>query len=266
MENILVVDDDKEIRKLIKDFLQKEGYSVDTSSNGAAAISMLAENPGKYRLVVLDLMLPDSSGIDICRQIRGSSYIPIIMLTAKSEDTDKIIGLEAGADDYVTKPFNPGELVARIKAIVRRSYTEPPGLKKPVYEEKTEPKIIEISFRQGMSLKNVVVGKLTKPKERIEEKIVRLEINPDARKISVDGSEIKLTNKEFSLLMYFIENKNVVISRKDLLENIWGYDFIGQSRTIDVHIKELRKKILDINGSLIETLWAVGYRFNLEKN
>jgi len=263
MENILVVDDDREIRKLIKDFLQKEGYRVDTSASGKAALLALEENRNKYSLIVLDLMLPDISGIEVCAKIRKSFNIPIIMLTAKSEDTDKIIGFDAGADDYITKPFNPQELIARIKAIARRTFLKDPHVKKFAAIQHPEQKIITVNFKQAVSLKNVVVGKLTNPKERIVASSVKLEINPDARKIFVNGSEVKLTNKEFNMLLYFTENKNIVISRQSLLEDIWGYDFVGQSRTIDVHVKELRKKILDINGSLIETVWSVGYRFNM---
>ncbi|MBN1298205.1 MAG: response regulator transcription factor [Actinobacteria bacterium] len=261
-ENILVVDDDKEIRKLIKDFLQKEGYSVETAGNGRTAISMLSENLNKYSLVVLDLMLPDISGIDVCKKIRELFTLPVIMLTAKSEDIDKITGFEAGADDYITKPFNPGELVARIKAITRRTYIQEPYKKKQPYGIKQDSSMITVSFKQAVSLKNVVVGKLKKHREKNDAKIILLEINPEARKVYVNGSEVRLTNKEFNMLLYFVENKNIVISRETLLENIWGYDFVGQSRTIDVHVKELRKKILDVNGSLIETIWAVGYRLN----
>ena len=266
MQNILVVDDDKEIRKLIKDFLQKSGYKVDTAGNGKTAERMFFENPKKYNLLVLDLMLPDISGIEVCKKIRNSFDIPIIMLTAKNEDTDKITGLESGADDYLTKPFNPQELVARIKAILRRSYSNINNLKRQVFNKNKETKIITINFKQSVSLKNVIVGKLKKPMGKVEFKNIKIELNPEARKISVNDKEIKLTNKEYSLLLYLIENKNIVMTRKTLLENIWGYDFIGQSRTIDVHIKELRKKLLDVNSNLIETVWAVGYRLNIENN
>jgi DNA-binding response OmpR family regulator len=264
MENILVVDDDREIRKLIKDFLQKENYKVDTAAGGKSALSALEENRNKYSLVVLDLMLPDLSGIEVCSKIRQSLNIPIIMLTAKSEDSDKITGLDAGADDYITKPFNPQELVARIKAIIRRTYKNEPYIKRRANVQHAQQKLLTVNFKQAVTLKNVVVGKLTNPKEKIIAHSVKLEINPEARKIFVNGTEVKLTNKEFNMLLYFIENKNVVISRQSLLEDIWGYDFVGQSRTIDVHVKELRKKIQDIKGSLIETVWSVGYRFNMQ--
>jgi two-component system response regulator ResD len=287
MEKILVIDDDPEIRKLIKDFLKKENYSVDTASGGNSALDLIVKNPAKYHLIVLDLMLPDISGIEICRQIRKFSNIPVIMLTAKSEDEDKIEGLETGADDYITKPFNPKELVARIKALVRRSravYSAKPentSISENIFSGGTadrQPENILISFRKSASLKNKVVDKLidqlsqklnpastssaqkTRTKDLLPE--VRIEIHPKARKVFVDGSEIRLTNKEFSILLYFLKNKNIVISREKLLEDIWGFDFIGESRTIDVHIKELRKKIKDINGDLIETIWSVGYRFN----
>ncbi|MBM3706036.1 MAG: response regulator transcription factor [Actinobacteria bacterium] len=264
MENILVIDDDEEIRKLIKDFLQKENYSVDTAKNGTAALEMIIKNPDKYGLAVLDLMLPDISGTDVCREIRKFSRLPIIMLTAKSEDVDKIVGLEVGADDYMTKPFNPKELVARIKAIMRRSYTTAGVLQQTRLQERPEPRVVTLYFRQTQSLKNRVVSKIISQKDLKKENTVKLEINPEARKVFVDEEEVKLTNKEFNMLVYLMENKNIVISREKLLENIWGFDFIGESRTIDVHIKELRKKIKDVNGDLIETIWAVGYRFNFE--
>jgi len=266
MENILVIDDDEEIRKLIRDFLQKEKYSVDTAKNGTIAIEMIIQNPDKYSLAVLDLMLPDISGTDVCREVRKFSRLPIIMLTAKSEDVDKIVGLEVGADDYMTKPFNPKELVARIKAIIRRSYSPAGLLRNLIIEENPKPKIITVFFRQTQSLTNRVVSKIISQKDKSKQNLIKLEISQEARKIFVNEEEVRLTNKEFNMLVYLIENKNIVISREKLLENIWGFDFIGESRTIDVHIKELRKKIKDINGDLIETIWAVGYRLNFEND
>jgi DNA-binding response OmpR family regulator len=280
MEKILVIDDDEAIRKLIKDFLQKENYSVETANNGISALKMLSSGYGTFQLVVLDLMLPDLSGTDVCKQIRLFSDIPIIMLTAKSEDIDKIVGLEVGADDYMTKPFNPKELVARIKAIMRRSKSmgylinnrrtaaalpKPEEEKIPVYYRMAplEIQLPEKIFHQEIKLP---IPAITKKRQEDSEIIKKIEINPDSRMVWVDGEEVKLTNKEYSILLYFLENKNIVISREMLLEKIWGYDFIGESRTIDVHIKELRKKIGDIKGNLIKTVWSVGYRLNYDES
>ncbi len=244
MECVLVIDDDDEIRKLISDFLIKENFQVETAKNGNSAVKAVIKDPEKFSIVILDIMLPDISGVEVCRQIRKSSNVPIIMLTAKSEDTDKIAGLEVGADDYLTKPFNPKELVARIKAILRRS---PQPHQKTGYSGSDPQEIkddIEIWFNS--------------------KKKARIFIKPASRRVFLDGNEIKLTNKEYNVLVYFIENRDIVIKREKLLENIWGYDFIGESRTIDVHIKELRKKLGDLKGNLIETVWSVGYRFNFD--
>ena len=273
MEKILVIDDDEEIRKLIKDFLQKENFEVDTAKNGRAAIDMVSHDPKTYQLAVLDIMLPDLSGVDVCKQIRRFSNIPIIMLTAKSDDVDKIVGLEVGADDYLTKPFNPKELVARIKAILRRSSMLETELEKFQENLKIAGGKVSIFFKVSEQQKRRSLKDLT---EKLKQTVLRtgqdnlqnikkIEINSSSRRVLVDGEEIKLTNKEYRILVYFIENKDIVISREKLLENIWGYDFMGESRTIDVHVKELRKKIGDFNGNLIETIWSVGYRFNYDR-
>jgi two-component system, OmpR family, response regulator ResD len=272
MEKILVIDDDEEIRKLIKDFLQKENFEVDTAKNGRSAIDMVVHDPKTYQLAVLDIMLPDVSGVDVCKQIRKFSNIPIIMLTAKSDDIDKIVGLEVGADDYLTKPFNPKELVARIKAILRRSSMLETELEKFQENLKTAGGKIVIFFKISEQQRRKSLKDLTeKLKQTVLragqenlQKIKKIEINSDSRRVFSDGEEVRLTNKEYRILVFFIENKDIVISREKLLENIWGYDFIGESRTIDVHVKELRKKIGDFNGNLIETIWSVGYRFNYD--
>jgi len=273
MEKILVIDDDEEIRKLIKDFLQKENFEVDTAKNGRTAIDIVSNSPKTYQLAVLDIMLPDISGVDVCKQIRRFSNIPIIMLTAKSEDVDKIVGLEVGADDYLTKPFNPKELVARIKAILRRSSMLETELEKFQENLKIAGGKVSIFYKISEQQKRRSLKDLT---EKLKQTVLRtgqdnlqntkkIEINSSSRRILVDGEEIKLTNKEYRILVYFIENKDIVISREKLLENIWGYDFMGESRTIDVHVKELRKKMGDFNGNLIETIWSVGYRFNYDR-
>ena len=285
MEKILVIDDDEEIRKLIKDFLSKENFEVETVKNGSMAIELILKEPDNYQLAVLDIMLPDISGIEVCKEIRRFSGIPILMLTAKSEDVDKIIGLEVGADDYLTKPFNPKELVARIKAILRRATLT----SKEVAEakeglKKADGKIIiafkardtddkrKISTEEDKSTekeflkeKETIDKNFGKEKIKKDKNIFLLEIIPQSRRIFVNGKEVKLTNKEYNMLIYFIENKDIVISREKLLENIWGYDFMGESRTIDVHVKELRKKINDYEGRLIETVWSVGYRLNFDR-
>ena len=273
MEKILVIDDDEEIRKLIKDFLQKENFEVDTAKNGRTAIDIVSNSPKTYQLAVLDIMLPDISGVDVCKQIRRFSNIPIIMLTAKSEDVDKIVGLEVGADDYLTKPFNPKELVARIKAILRRSSMLETELEKFQENLKIAGGKVSIFYKISEQQKRRSLKDLT---EKLKQTVLRtgqdnlqnskkIEINSSSRRVLVDGEEIKLTNKEYRILVYFIENKDIVISREKLLENIWGYDFMGESRTIDVHVKELRKKMGDFNGNLIETIWSVGYRFNYDR-
>jgi len=273
MEKILVIDDDEEIRKLIKDFLQKENFEVDTAKNGRTAIDIVSNSPKTYQLAVLDIMLPDISGVDVCKQIRRFSNIPIIMLTDKSEDVDKIVGLEVGADDYLTKPFNPKELVARIKAILRRSSMLETELEKFQENLKIAGGKVSIFYKISEQQKRRSLKDLT---EKLKQTVLRtgqdnlqnikkIEINSSSRRVLVDGEEIKLTNKEYRILVYFIENKDIVISREKLLENIWGYDFMGESRTIDVHVKELRKKMGDFNGNLIETIWSVGYRFNYDR-
>jgi len=241
MDKILIVDDDEEIRKLISDFLIRDNFEVESAKNGKLALDSISKEKKHFQLIVLDVMLPDISGIELCKEIRKISTIPIIMLTARSEDIDKIIGLEVGADDYLTKPFNPKELIARIKAILRRTYSNSnSGLK--------SDEIIKIAFRTSKN------------------ELVNLEINPEARRINRNSIEVKLTNKEYNILIYLFNNKNIVISREKLLENIWGFEYIGESRTIDVHVKELRKKIGDTGGILIETIWSVGYRLNYNQD
>jgi len=276
VETILVIDDDEAVRKLLKDFLQKENYIVETAKNGRNAVDMLSDAPEAYHLIVLDLMLPDFSGIDACKQIRKFSEIPVIILSGKSADSDKIAGFEAGADDYMTKPFNPKELTARIKAIMHRC--QPAGAKTKngavlpnLPEEKIriayritprEIKLPEKIFHKEIKL---TLPSITKKKKEDSAMLKKIEISPNSRKVWLDSKEVKLTNKEYNILVHFYENKNMVLSRENLLEKIWGYDFIGESRTIDVHIKELRKKIGDIKGNLIETIWSVGYRLNYDE-
>lgn len=237
MKKILIIDDDPEIRNLVSDFLSKENMSTDSAGNGTAGMELLSKNTN-YDLVILDIMLPDIGGMEICKKIRESSSVPIIMLTARNEDIDKILGLEIGADDYLTKPFNPRELVARIKAVFRRKELD-----------------------RSHTGTNILKLKLGKKDIKVKEEIV-LEIDLNSRIVLADGKEVRLTNREYQLLVYLTDNKGIVISRDSLLQNIWGFDFYGQSRTIDVHIKQLRKKLGDPKGIFIETIWSAGYRLN----
>lgn len=219
MPRILVVDDEPNIIKLTKLYLEREGYQVAEAANGQDALSKFSTvNPD---LIVLDLMLPDIDGFEVCRRIRAKSMVPILMLTARKEDIDKIVGLEMGADDYLTKPFNPRELVARVRAILRRYQT---GLK---------------------------------PSDIIE--VGGLRIDLSRHDISLDGQPVKLRTKEFALLTTFAENPGIVLSRERLLEMVWGFDYYGETRTVDVHVNHLRDKIAGFDVS-IETVRGTGYK------
>lgn len=219
-ERILIVDDEQHIIDLAQLYIEQEGYQVDSATDGLQALDkILADEPA---LIVLDLMLPGIDGLEICRRVRNQSDVPIIMLTARNDDIDKIVGLELGADDYLTKPFNPRELVARIKAILRRSTTKP----------NAEAKAVEIG---------------------------NLKISPQHRSVTIDGRSIDLRMKEFDLLMTLAENPNIVFSRDKLLNVVWGYDFAGETRTVDVHVAHLRHK-LDGMSPTIDTVWGVGYK------
>jgi DNA-binding response OmpR family regulator len=221
-ENILIVDDEQRIIDLAQMYLEQEGYTVDSATDGSAAYhKIMQEQPG---LVVLDLMLPGMDGWEICRKVRAESDVPIIMLTARSDDIDKIVGLELGADDYLTKPFNPRELVARIKAILRRG-----GERRNVDSESAT-----------ISLGN-------------------LSIDPQRRIVQVDDRKIDLRMKEFDLLWTLARDPGLVFSREKLLEIVWGYDFAGETRTVDVHIAHLRHKLEEMTPT-IETVWGVGYK------
>lgn len=238
MATILITDDDPEIRKLIKQYLESESHKVLTAKDGSSCRKAI-KSRSDIDLVILDVMLPDISGMDICRELSPREDIYIIMLTAKDDDIDKILGLELGADDYITKPFNPRELMARVKAILRR--------KKP----------LEASFANENETINIVLGKNTEKKDN---PVIRIEIG--ARKVYLDSQEINLTNKEYMLLKYLARNKGIVLSRQTLFQKIWGFDYYGETRTVDVHIKELRKKLSDTSNQYIETIWSTGYRLN----
>ncbi len=225
--HILVVDDEKLIVKGIKFSLEQDGMKVTAAYDGEEALQQIKE--GQFDLVVLDVMLPKLDGLQVCQQTREFSQIPIIMVTAKGEDMDKIMGLEYGADDYITKPFNILELKARIKAILRRS------IKK---EEAKEAK-------HTLKARN-------------------LELSYDSRRVFIDGKEVNLTAKEFDLLELLMENPGKVYSREKLLDTVWGYDYPGDVRTVDVHVRRLREKIEEnpSEPKYIFTKWGVGYYFN----
>ena len=219
-ERVLVVDDEPNIVELARMYLEKEGYRVESASDGATALEYIQTR--EPALIVLDLMLPELDGFEVCRRTRARSDVPIIMLTARDEDVDKIVGLELGADDYLTKPFNPRELVARVKAILRRSERSSRPSEQPLH-------------------------------------VADLTIDPARREVSVAGEPIQLRAKEFDLLQAFAENKGIVLTREQLLNKVWGYDFYGETRTVDVHVAHLRKRLKGSRVS-IETLTGVGYK------
>ena len=221
-QTILVVDDEQNIRDLAKLYLEKEGYVVETAVDGAQALAMVKDNPPL--LMVLDLMLPEVDGWEVCRRIRSDSNLPILMLTARDDDIDKIVGLEMGADDYLTKPFNPRELVARVRAILRRA----------------EPAQTVNGLPQAKTIGDV-------------------SIDPGSREVIVHGERANLRTKEFDLLFILMEHENIVLSRDQLLDLVWGYDFYGQTRTVDVHVAHLREKLAGSQVS-IETVWGMGYK------
>jgi DNA-binding response OmpR family regulator len=219
-QSVLVVEDESSIASFVALYLKNAGYAVRTAATGGEALSAVAaEQPD---LIVLDLMLPDIDGIEVCKRIRQRSDLPILMLTARDEDVDKIIGLEVGADDYLTKPFNPRELVARVKSILRRAA--------PARRE-----------RESAVIKHG-----------------DLEIDAGRREVRVGDEEIQLAPKEFDLLWELLDHRGLVLTRDQLLERVWGYTFAGDTRTVDVHVRQLRRKLGD--ASPIVTVWGVGYK------
>ncbi|MDD4842803.1 MAG: response regulator transcription factor [Anaerotignum sp.] len=221
-QKILIVDDDKHIAELISLYLEKEGYDTKEAYDGKEAVKDVAEI--KPDLVILDLMLPGLDGYQVCTEVRKSSNVPIIMLTAKGETFDKVLGLELGADDYMVKPFDTKELVARVKAVLRR------------YE----------------------------PKEPGDSNILRypnLEINFSNYSVTYHGKSLEFPPKEFELLFYLAEHPNRVFTREQLLDHIWGYEYVGDTRTVDVHVKRIREKLSQEDEWGILTVWSVGYKF-----
>ena len=219
-QTVLVVEDESSIASFVALYLKNAGYAVRTAANGNEALAQFQASPPA--LIVLDLMLPDIDGIEVCRRIRKSSDVPILMLTARDEDVDKIIGLEVGADDYLTKPFNPRELVARVKSILRRASPE----------------------RRQIESKQLRHGQLL--------------VDAGRREVRVGDEEIQLAPKEFDLLWELLDHRGLVLTRDQLLERVWGYTFAGDTRTVDVHVRQLRRKLGD--ASPIVTVWGVGYK------
>jgi len=218
--SILVVEDETSIASFVSAYLKNAGFAVRTASSANAAVAELAgETPS---LIVLDLNLPDGDGVELCHGIRRSSDVPILMLTARDEDVDKIIGLEVGADDYMTKPFNPRELVARVKSVLRRTAPE----------------------RRRSETEELRHGELV--------------INSGKREVYVGDEEIRLAPKEFELLWELLDHRGIVLTRDQLLERVWGYTFAGDTRTVDVHVRQIRRKLGD--ASPIVTVWGVGYK------
>ncbi|MCC7363562.1 MAG: response regulator transcription factor [Dehalococcoidia bacterium] len=218
-QKILLVDDEQNIRDLASLYLQKEGFAVESASNGVEAIERFKDV--QPAMVVLDVMMPGMDGFEVCRELRREHDVPILMLTARNDDIDKIVGLELGADDYMTKPFNPRELVARVKAILRRA-------------------------EGGRRPQNVIT-------------VANLSVDKARREARVGEELLTLRTKEFDLLIAFVENPGIALTRDQLLEGVWGYDYAGETRTVDVHVQHLRAKLQDAHVA-IETLRGVGYK------
>lgn len=221
---ILVVDDESRMRKLVKDFLVKQGYSVVEASNGEEAVDLFVQDK-EIALIILDVMMPKMDGWMVCKEIRALSEVPIIMLTAKSDERDELLGFELGVDEYISKPFSPKILVARVEAILRRT-------------------------SGALQEELLVAGDI--------------ELDITAHTVKVKGDSIDLSYKEFELLNYFVVNQGVALSREKILNNVWNYDYFGDARTIDTHVKKLRNKLGDC-GDYIKTIWGMGYKFNVEE-
>lgn len=217
---ILVVDDESRMRKLVNDFLSKKGYTVIEAADGEEAIEKFFTNKD-ISLIILDVMMPKMDGWQVCREIRKESKVPIVMLTAKAEECDELLGFSLGVDEYISKPFSPKILVARVDSILRRTN--------------------KIGTENRVVAGDIVVDK-------------------EAHIVRVNEKEVELSFKEFELLMYFIENKGIALSREKILNNVWNYDYFGDARTIDTHVKKLRSK-LGSSGDAIKTIWGLGYKF-----
>ena len=220
---ILIVDDESRMRKLIKDFLATKGYNILEAEDGEKALQVFEENSEKISLILLDVMMPKLDGWSVLRQIRQTSKVPIIMLTARGEEQDELFGFELGVDEYISKPFSPKILVARVEAILKRT--------------------------QGNSKEVKDYG--------------GIEIDKDGRTVTVDGKVLELSLREYELLVYLVEKENIALSRDKILNNVWNYDYYGDSRTIDSHIKKIRHK-LGKRGKYIKTMRGVGYKFEVK--
>lgn len=219
---ILVVDDESRMRKLVRDFLVKQNYEVLEAGDGEQALDIFFDQKD-IALVILDVMMPRMDGWQVCREIRGYSRVPIIMLTAKSDERDELQGFELGVDEYITKPFSPKILVARVEAVLRRTSL--------VASE-------DVIHAGG------------------------IELNKAAHQVKINGDDIELSYKEFELLSYFMENQGIALSREKILNNVWNYDYFGDARTIDTHVKKLRSKLGE-KGEMIKTIWGMGYKFEV---
>ena len=220
---VLVIDDESRMRKLIRDFLAQKGYSILEAQDGEEALKVFEENKNKIDIILLDVMMPKLDGWSVLRQIRQTSTVPIIMLTARGEEQDELFGFELGVDEYISKPFSPKILVARVEAIIKRS------------------KAIEKHVKDYGGI----------------------EIDADGRTVKVDGKQIELSLREYELLKYLRDNSNIALSRDKILNNVWNYDYYGDSRTIDSHIKKIRHK-LGKKGKYIQTMRGVGYKFEIK--
>ena len=222
---VLVVDDEARLRKLVKDFLVKENYEVLEAGDGQEALDMFMDIPD-ISLVLLDVMMPKLSGFDVLKAIRQTSDVPVIMLTAKGEEDDELMGFSLGVDEYISKPFSPKVLVARVNAVLRRAK-----------EVSSDDKLLSVGG---------------------------IEMSIDAHEVLIDGNRLDLSVKEFELLEYFIRNKGIALSREKILNSVWDYDYFGDARTIDTHVKKLRSKMGD-KGEYIKTIWGMGYKFEVEE-
>ena len=223
-QKILVVDDENRMRKLVKDFLQRENFEVLEAGDGSEALDVFFAHQD-IALIILDVMMPKMDGWQVCREIRSYSKVPIIMLTARSDEKDELQGFDLGVDEYISKPFSPKILVARVEAILRRAGKAASG---------------DVMEAGGIHLDQA------------------------AHMVTIDGQNVELSYKEFELLTYFMENKGIALSREKILNNVWNYDYFGDARTIDTHVKKLRSK-LGVKGDMIKTIWGMGYKFEVDE-
>ena len=222
---ILVVDDESRMRKLVRDFLVRQNYEVLEAGDGEEALDIFYEDKD-IALIILDVMMPKMNGWEVCKEIRETSKVPIIMLTAKSDESDELMGFDLGVDEYISKPFSPKILVARVEAILRRAN------------------------KIGAAAENISIGGIV--------------LDKAAHMVTIDGERIELSFKEFELLSYFMQNAGIALSREKILNHVWNYDYFGDARTIDTHVKKLRSK-MGAKGDYIKTIWGMGYKFEVEQ-